>query len=50
MDARDRRCDKCNQRGARYEVKKGGAKKIVCNKCAATLKDSGWIRVEPPIA
>lgn len=47
-NSRDRRCDKCNQRGARCEVKKAGAKKIVCHKCALQLKDSGWIRIDPP--
>mgnify|MGYP006972344207 CR=1 FL=1 len=50
MDARDRRCDKCNQRGAWCEMKKAGAIKIVCNKCAVQLKNNGWIRIEPTTA
>ena len=48
METRDVRCDVCNQRGARCQVKKAGALKIVCAKCANTLKDKGWIKISPP--
>jgi hypothetical protein len=28
-------------------MRKAGATKIVCHKCAVALKDKGWIRIDP---
>lgn len=48
MEPNQERCAVCNERGARFKVKKAGATKIVCGKCAAALKEKGWIRIDPP--